>query len=131
MGEAMSPYYRPMARTWWFSNRAYALFMLRELTSVFIAAYLVIFLLMLHKLAVGREAYEAYLRFLAMPGMLAFHVLALAAAFYHSATWFNLTPLAMAVRLGEKRVPPMIVAGVNYVAWIAVSIVITSIVLWR
>lgn len=127
----MSPYHRSMAPTWWLSNRAYFLFMVRELTSVFIAAYLMLFLLMLHQLAMGREAYEAYLRFLAMPGMLAFHVLALAAALYHSATWFNLTPLAMAVRLGEKRVPPMIVAGVNYVAWIVVSIVITSIVLWR
>ncbi len=130
MGEAMSPYYRPMARTWWFSNRAYALFMLRELTSVFIAAYLVIFLLMLHKLALGREAYEAYLRFLSTPGIIVFHVLALAAALFHTITWFNLTPMVMIFRFGEKRIASSIVVGVNYVAWIAASIAMTSIVLW-
>ena len=127
----MSPYHRSMSPTWWFNNRAYFLFMVRELTSVFIAAYLILFLLMLHKLAVGREAYEAYLRLLATPGMLAFHFLALAAALFHAITWFNLTPMGMAVRLGGKRVPSVIVAGVSYATWLGVSIVVASIVLRR
>lgn len=128
----MSPYHRSMPPTWWLSNRAYGLFMVRELTSVFIAAYLILFLLMLHKLAVGREAYEAYLRLLATPGMLAFHLLALAAALFHAITWFNLTPMGMAVRgLGGKRVPSVIVAGFSYAAWFVVSIVVASIVLRR
>ncbi len=125
----MRPYHRPMPRTWWLSNRAYFLFMVRELTSVFIAAYLVLFLLMLHNLAMGRDAYEAYLRFLARPGMLMFHVVALAAALFHSVTWFNVTPMVMRLQFGEKRVPPVIIAGVNYVAWIALSIAMTVIVL--
>ncbi len=127
----MSPYHRSMAPTWWLSNRAYFLFMLRELTSVFIAAYLMLFLLMLQKLVVGREAYDAYLKFLATPGMLTFHVLALAAALFHSITWFNLAPMAMRLQVGEKRVSAMVVVGVNYVAWIALSLAITAIVLWR
>jgi fumarate reductase subunit C len=127
----MSPYHRSMAPTWWLADRAYLLFMLRELTSVFIAAYLMLFLLMLRKLALGPDAYAAYLRFLATPGMLAFHVLALAAALLHSVTWLNLTPMAMRVQLGEKRVPPALVVGVNYAAWIALSLAIAAIVLWR
>jgi fumarate reductase subunit C len=121
-----------MAPTWWLGTRAYFFFMMREVTSVFIAAYLIIFLLMLNKLAVGRDAYEAYLRFLAAPGMIAFHVLVLAAALFHTVTWFHLTPMVMNVRLGERRVPPLIVVGATYTAWIAVSITITSIVLgWK
>jgi fumarate reductase subunit C len=127
----MSPYHRSMPPTWWLTNRAYFLFMVRELTSVFIAAYLVLFLLMLRKLAVGREAYEAYLRLLATPGMLAFQLLALAAALFHAITWFNLTPMGMAVRLGGKRVPSVIVAGFSYATWFGVSIVVASIVLGR
>ena len=127
----MSPYHRSMEPTWWLSNRAYFLFMTRELTSVPIAAYLILLLVMLHKLAMGREAYEAYLRFLATPGMLAFHAVALVAAVYHSVTWFNLAPMAMALRIRERRVPPMIVIGVNYAAWIALSIATASLVLWR
>jgi fumarate reductase subunit C len=127
----MKPYHRRVAPTWWLSQRTYFFFILRELTSVFIAAYLMLFLLLLHNLSLGREAYEAYLRFLAMPGMLAGHVLALAAALFHMVTWFNLLPNIMVVRYGENRVPAIIVAGVNYVAWIAVSIFIAWIVLSR
>ena len=127
----MSPYRRPVSPTWWLGRRAYFLFIVRELTSVFIAAYLMLFLILLRKLAVGREAYEAYLLFLATPGMLAFHVLALAAALFHAVTWFNLLPNIMVVRFGENRVPAIIVAGVNYVAWAAVSLFIAGIVLLR
>jgi len=125
----MSPYRRPIPPTWWLANRAYFLFMVRELTSVFIAAYLVLFLLMLQKLAAGREAYEAYLRFLAQPGMLVFHVVALAAALFHTVTWFNVTPMVMPLQVGEKRVPPKIIAGANYMAWIVLSIAVTAIVM--
>ena len=125
----MSPYRRPMPRTWWLGHRVYFFFMVRELTSVFIAGYLVLFLLMFHRLAAGREAYEAYLRFLARPGMLAFHVVALAAALYHSVTWFNVTPMVMRLRVGEKRVPPLLIVGVNYVAWIVISALVAWIVL--
>ena len=126
----MSPYHRPMAPTWWLTNRAYFLFMVRELTSVFIVAYLILFLLMLYKLAMGREAYEAYLRFLASPEMIVFHVLMLAAALFHTVTWFNLTPMAMRVQIGKRRVPPLIVVGGTYAAWIVASIAMTFIVLW-
>lgn len=127
----MSPYRRAMPPTWWLRNRAYFLFMVRELTSVFIAAYVVLFLIMLGKLAAGREAYDAYLRFLGTPGMLGFHVLALAASLFHTVTWFNVTPKVMVVRFGEERVPDVVIAGVNYVAWIGVSLFIAWIVLWR
>ncbi len=125
----MRPYRRPIAPTWWLTNRAYFFFMIRELTSVFIAAYLALFLLMLRKLTIGRDAYEAYLRFLATPGMLVFHVLALGFALYHTVTWFNITPKVLVVRFREERVPARIVAGLNFAAWIVISVVIAWIVL--
>ena len=127
----MKPYQRRVASTWWLNKRTYFLFIVRELTSVFVAVYLALFLLLLHNLSRGREAYEAYLRFLATPGMLLFHVLALAAALFHTITWFNLLPNIMVVRYGENRVPAIIVAGVNYVAWMVASIIIAWIVLSR
>jgi len=125
----MSPFHRPPRFNWWLENRAYALFVVRELTSVFIAAYVVLVLLLLRNLALGREAYEAYLRVLATPGMVVLQIVAFAAALYHSITWFALSPKAMVVRLGEKRVPPRVVVGANYVAWIVVSAIIAWIVL--
>lgn len=120
----MSAYRRAMPSTWWLRNRAYFLFMVRELTSVPIAAYLIVLLVMLNRLAAGREAYEAYLRFLATPGMVAFHLLALAAVLFHAVTWINITPKVLVVRVGENRVPPALVAGVNYAAWVVASILI-------
>jgi len=123
------PYRRPVPSTWWLHNRAYFLFMLRELTSVFIAAYLILLLILLYRLNAGRGAYESYLRFLGAPGMVTFHVIALAAALFHTVTWFNLTPKVLVVRVGARRVPAPIIAGVNYAAWIVFSALVAWIVL--
>lgn len=125
----MTPYHRPVPFAWWLGRRAYTLFVVRELTSVFIAAYVVLLLRLLHTLTLGREAYEAYLRFLATPGMVVFHLVALAAAVYHSVTWFSLSPKAMVIRVGEKQAPAGIIVGANYLAWIAVSAIIAWLVL--
>lgn len=124
------PYHRPIsASTWWLGKRNYVLFMLRELTSVFIAVFLVVFLVQLAELAQGPEAYAAAATRLASPGWIVFHLLVLAAALYHSITWFNLTPQVIIVRRGEERVPPVVIAGSHYLAWLVVSVVILLIVL--
>ncbi len=124
------PYRRPMSSTtWWLNKRNYLLFMLRELTSVFIAAFLVLYLVQLAQLAGGAEAYAAFLERLASPGWIVFHLLALVAALYHSIPWFNLLPQVMVVRRGEERVPSVFIAGSNYIAWLAISVVIVWIVL--
>jgi fumarate reductase subunit C len=118
-----------MPPTWWFQNRAYFVFMLREFTSVFIAAYVILLLILLYRLNAGRDAYESYLRFLATPGMVAFHVIVLAAALFHAVTWFNLTPNVLVVRIGARRVPAPVIAGVNYAAWVVISALVAWIVL--
>ena len=105
------------------------LFMLRELTSVFVAAFLVFYLIQLSHLAKGTEAYTAFLGRRASLGWMLFHGLAFVAALYHSITWFNLTPKVMVVRRGEEKVPPALIAGPHYAAWLAISVVILWIVL--
>ncbi|MCH8093257.1 MAG: fumarate reductase subunit C [Chloroflexi bacterium] len=120
----MRPFVRPVPSTWWLKRRVYFLFILRELTSVFIAVYLILFLNLLYQLSLGRQAYEIYLDFLATPGMIVFHVVALVAALYHTITWFGLLPNIIVVRIGENRVSSKLIAGANYVPWIAVSAII-------
>ena len=123
------PYRRPISSTpWWLSKRTYVLFMLRELTSVLIAAFLVVYLIQLAQLAQGAEAYTAFVERLASPGWIIFHLLVFIAALYHSITWFNLTPQVIIVRRGEEQVAPIFIAGSHYVAWLAVSVVIVWIV---
>jgi len=99
------------------------------MTSVFIAAFLVLSLVQLSQLARGAEAYAIFLERLASPWWIGFHVLALVAAVYHSITWFNLTPKVMVVRMGEERLAPVLIAASNYVLWLLISVVITWIVL--
>jgi fumarate reductase subunit C len=126
---ASRAYRRPIPATWWLTNRAYFLFMVREFTSVFIAAYLALLLILLDRLGAGAEAYAAYLEFLGTPAMVAFHGLALAAALYHSITWFNLAPKGLTIAVGDRRVPDAMIAGGNYAAWIVVSALLVWIVL--
>jgi len=116
------PYVRPMPGTWYLHTWAYRLFMIREVTSVFIAAYLVFLLVWLYRLGQGPEQFEAMLRATRSPLSVVLHVLALAAALYHSCTWFNLTPKVMPVRVGEERLPDLLVAvAMGYFPWIVLS----------
>jgi fumarate reductase subunit C len=91
------------------------------MTSVFIAAFLVLYLVQLFELSRGAQAYAAFLERLRSPGWVLFHVVALLAALYHSITWFNLTPKAIVIRLGEERVSPVLIAGINYLIWLVLS----------
>ena len=125
----MKPYVRPMPATWWLRRQSYFLFMMREFSSVFIAVYVVMFLVMIDRLSQGREAYEQYMEGLKSPLAILFHVLALAFALLHTVTWFQATPKAMAVWKGEERVPASMLIIPNYVAWAVASAVIAWIVL--
>ena len=125
----VKPYIRPMPATWWLKRRPYLVFMLRELSSVFVAIYVVWFLLLLRKLSEGPEAYAAFLEGLRSPLAILFHFVALAFALLHTITWFNLTPQAMPIRRGEDRVPASLIILPNYVAWFVVSAVLVWIVL--
>ena len=125
----MKPYIRPMPATWWLKRSPYLLFMLREFSSVFVAAYVVIFLVMIRRLSEGQAAYQAFLASLQSPLAILFHIVALAFALFHTITWFHLTPKAMAVRIGEERVKPALIIAPNYAAWVVVSAVVAWILL--
>ena len=114
-------YRRRMSVWWWLKNRAYAKFVLRELTSVFVAFFAMLSLWQLRAVAKGPDAYAQFLARLKTPPFLILDAVALLFVLFHTITWFNLTPTAMVVRVKGKRVPDRIVAGSNYVVWVLVS----------
>ncbi len=124
----MSPYRRPVPTTWWLQRRSYTLFILREITSVFVAGYCILLLYLLHRLGRGPEGYEAALTAIGSPVSVALHVMALLFVLYHTVTWFNLTPKVMVVRVGEEQVSPLLIAGGVYAGWIVVSVLIAWII---
>lgn len=114
------PYIRPVAAaTWWLAQPRYIRYMAREISCVFIGGYTAIVVVGLLRLAEGAAAWGAFLEALRSPAGVAFHLLALAFAVYHSTTWFNVTPRAMPGRL-----PGGLVIAVHYAGWAAVSALI-------
>jgi len=106
---------------WWLGRRSYLAFILREVSSVFIAWFVVFLLLLVRALKQGPVAYEQFVEWSARPLVLALNVVTLLFAVFHAITWFNLAPQAMVVRIGSTRVPGWMIAASNYLAWIAVS----------
>ena len=117
-------YRRRMSVWWWLKDRAYTKFVLRELTSVFVAFFALLSLWQLRALAEGPDAYAQFLARLKTPLFLTVDIVALVFVLFHTITWFNLTPTAMVVRVRGKRVPDKIVAGSNYVVWVLLSAVV-------
>jgi fumarate reductase subunit C len=114
-------YRRRMSVWWWLHNRAYAFFVLREITSVFVAFTALLYLWQIRALIQGPQSYERFLARLKTPLFLTLDTVAFLFVLFHAITWFNLTPKAMVVRLGGKRVPDWAIIGVNYAAWIVLS----------
>lgn len=119
------PYVREVPKTHWFLRQPrYLRYMAREVTCVFIGAYAVLLVIALARLAEGRDAYEAFLRELGSPAGIAFQIVVLTFALYHTVSWFSVTPKAMPIQRGEEFVPGGIIIGAHYAGWIALSIVV-------
>lgn len=123
------PYIGEASRSWWWLNqRRYIGYMIRELTCVFIGAYTGIIVVGLMRLSQGEAAYDGFLEALRAPVGIAFHAVAFIFALYHTASWFNVTPKAMPLRMGEMRVPGSVIIGAHYAGWLATSAVILYLV---
>ena len=117
-------YHRKMPATWWLTKWSYFLFMLRELSSVFIAVFLVVYLCQIYQLSQGPEAYSAFAQKLASPGWVVFHLVALLFALYHSITWFQSSAVVLTLRIGERLISRPIVTALHVGAWVMVSVLV-------
>ena len=123
-------WYRPQVSVyWWMGEWHYLKFILRELSSVFVAVCVIETLMLIRALGDGPEAYSHFLECMRNPLVLLLNVISFLFVIFHTITWFNLAPSAMPVRLGGKRVPDVLVAAPSYVAWIVVSAFVSWMVL--
>jgi len=118
-----------MSTWWWLGRWSYLRFVLRELSSVFVAWFVILTLLQIRALERGPADYSEFQEWLRSPLVLALDVVSFFFVIFHTVTWFNLAPKAMAVRVGGTRVPGALVAAPNYVAWLAISAAIAWLLL--
>ena len=91
-------YRQPVSRLWWLKKRTYFLFVMRELSSVFVAWFAVFLMMMVFAIGRGEESYQKSLDWAASPVIVVINIVALAFCLLHTVTWFVLTPQAMVVR---------------------------------
>jgi fumarate reductase subunit C len=110
---------------WWvFTKGTWFVFFLREITSVFVAWFAVVFLLFARSVAQGPAARDAFLGWLQHPAVVAFHCLVFVAVTWHTITWFVAAPKAMRPRIKGRPVPPLAIALGHYAALVVVSLVL-------
>jgi fumarate reductase subunit C len=106
---------------WWLQRGTYLAFILREVSSVFVAWTVVYLLLLVSAVGQGETKYADFIKWSGRPPVLVLNLVSLFFVTFHAVTWFNLAPQAMVVRLGGKRVPGTWIAASNYAAWALVS----------
>jgi fumarate reductase subunit C len=114
--------YRPRISTWWWTRkRTYFVFVMRELSSIFVAWFVVFLLLFIWAVARGEAAYRGFVDWAGTPWVIALNVVALVFVLFHTVTWFNLTPQAMDVRVEGHKVPAFHIIAGQYTGLVLVS----------
>lgn len=123
-------WYRPrMPVFWWVGRRSYFLFVIRELSSVFVAWSVVFLLLLVSAVGQGGRQYQQFRHLSSDPWMLVLNAITLAFLVFHAITWFNLAPQAIVIRLRGKRVPRSWIAGTHFAGWAVLSVLVAWLIL--
>ena len=125
----MSTFQRPLPLFWWLERRSYLLFVLRELSSVFVAWFVVYLLLLVKAVSDGAASYQEFLDWSGQWWMVAINVIAMLFILLHAITWFGLAPRAMVIKVRGRRLPPAQVVAAHYLAWLLLSAIVAWLVL--
>jgi fumarate reductase subunit C len=114
-------YHRRIGVFWWLGKRTYFVFVMRELSSIFVAWFVIYLLMFIAAVGGGEATYERFLDRASSPLLLVVNAVALVFLVLHTITWFALTPQAMVLRLGGRRVPGVAIIAAQYVGLAVVS----------
>jgi fumarate reductase subunit C len=119
---------RRVSTYWWLKRWSYVAFILRELSSVFVAWFVVYLLWLVRAVSRGEAAYRQLLEWSATPAVLLLNVVSVLFVVFHAITWFNLAPQAVVLHLAGRRVPGWGIAVSNYAAWLLLSALVAWLV---
>lgn len=115
-----------MPADWWLKKRNYLLYMIRELTAVFAALWVVVFMLQLPLLRSNPSAWQAFMR---SPGWAIFSLICFLFVLYHGWTWFSLMGTVLYLRPGKTPISSRTIVSAMLFLWAAVSIIIALIII--
>jgi len=113
------------SRYWWLRRRKYIAIFLRELSSVFILAYVLLYLLILAQLQSGVRGLVTQF---AMVPFVALSVTLLAFSLYHSITWFLLLPRIQPMKIGKIVLSGKLALIANLGGLVVASLLIASLI---
>ena len=118
ISEVTRTYRRPFPGSWWLKKGSYFIFMMRELSSVFVALYSIFLIIQFCSVSEGPEKYNAWLVVSQSWWMILIHVVIGVFVLLHMITWFRISGRIF----GAKPLTPAMVTVANYIVWVVVSI---------
>jgi succinate dehydrogenase subunit C len=112
---------KKMGPGWWLGNRHYTVYMMRELTSFFVAAYSILYIYQVALLANSPGGYANFLSILKNPLMIGFSVIILGFTLFHAATWFFLIGRVQPLKFGKWTSSPVQALIINTVLLVVIS----------
>lgn len=118
-------YIRPPNRySWWLRQGRYVRYMMRELSSLFIGLFSIMMVWGLYRFSQGEAAFTAFTELLWSNSTIVLSVLIFLFAVYHSYTWFSVTPKAMPLKMGGKRIAAGVIVGAHLLLWLLCSVLV-------
>ena len=119
------PFVRPVSKTgWWLKHPRYMRYMSREVTCIPIGAFALLMVCALERLSKGRAEYESFIAAIQGPLSVLGLIIVLVFALHNATSWFNVTPKALPVQMGEEFLAGKYIIGAHYAVWIVASLVV-------
>jgi fumarate reductase subunit C len=122
-------YPRQTSKAWFMKRWPYQIFMLRELSAVFLAGYTILLVLLVAHVHDGAHSFSDFRNTLRSPALIVFNAVALLFALLHTVTWFQAMPKVLPLRYGRDHRLTTALVGVNYLILLALTAIVLVIVL--
>ena len=110
--------------TWWLRKGSYFAFILREMSCVFVAWFVVYLLMLVNAVIQGDARYQEFLTWSASSSVVLLNVISFFFLLFHAVTFFDAAPQAMVVKLGPNKVPGSAILAGSYAGLLAVSLIV-------
>jgi fumarate reductase subunit C len=119
------PFVRPVSKTgWWLKHPRYMRYMSREVTCIPIGAFALLMVCAVERLSKGQAAYDAFIAAIQGPLSVFGLIVVLIFALHNATSWFNVTPKALPVQMGEEFLAGKYIIGAHYAVWIVASLIV-------